>query len=45
MTIFECEGQWIVYDWNMTPQGWLYAGVEWFDTYEEAFDYIEKNSI
>ena len=45
MNIIECEGQWIVKDWCMTPSGWLYAGVEWFDTYGQALDYIEKRLI
>lgn len=42
MPIFECEGQWIIYDYNVTLQGYLCARIEWFDTYEEAFDYAEK---
>ena len=33
---------WVVKDWCMTPNGWLYAGVEWFDSYQEAWDYLYK---
>ena len=31
--------QWVVCDWCNTPNGLLYAGVEWFDSFIEAYDY------
>lgn len=42
MTIIEEGGEWIVKGWTMTPSGWLYAGLEWFDSYEKALAYLEK---
>ena len=35
--------QWVVCDWCNTPKGKLYAGVEWFDTFLEAYDYQRLN--
>lgn len=31
--------QWVACDWCNTPNGLLYAGVEWFDSFMEAYDY------
>jgi hypothetical protein len=45
MTIVEDHGEWIGKGWAMTPSGWLYAGLEWFDTYEKALSYIEKELL
>lgn len=45
MTIIEDNGEWIVKGWTMTPSGWLYAGLEWFDTYEKALAYVEKELL
>lgn len=45
MEIVEDNDQWIVLGWSMTPSGWLYAGLEWFNTHQEALIYLEKNLI
>jgi hypothetical protein len=45
MEIVEEDGFWIVKDWVMTPAGWLYAGIEWFDSYQEAFLYMRSLSV
>ena len=31
--------EWVVCDWCNTPKGKLYAGVEWFDSFMEAYNY------
>lgn len=33
---------WVVLGWQMTPNGWLYAGVEWFETKQAAIDFVNN---
>lgn len=40
MKIIQEGEEWIVLDWNMTPQGWLYSGVQWFNNYQDAWNYV-----
>lgn len=44
MKVEQDGDMWVVCDWCMTDRGWLYAGIEWFNTKQEALNFVYKSN-